>query len=255
MKMSSFLILSMALHAAALAYPALRLVSRTVDPVVVTVIDAAGENGGAAKGEGAGQERKPALVSRKALAPAKRAMQLAAEFAQVAELPAAIYQPVVSSDASGAIAVANVETREIGYSETSSASNGVEPSGHGAGESRQGGSGQGGAGTGSGRGAGNGNGATAFVQPRYDYCPKPDYPQTASREGWEGKVTLRVLVDEEGKPKSIEVYRSSGFAILDQAAVENVKRRCRFYPARDGDKRVEQWTRIPVEFAVRNRRN
>jgi protein TonB len=59
-------------------------------------------------------------------------------------------------------------------------------------------------------------------------------------------------VDEEGKSKSVEVYQSSGFALLDQAAVETVRKRWRFYPAREGEKRVENRIRIPIEFSLRN---
>jgi protein TonB len=60
-------------------------------------------------------------------------------------------------------------------------------------------------------------------------------------------VVLRVLVDEEGRSKSLEVNRSSGFEALDKAAIETV-RRWRFHSARYGDKRVESWVRIPIEF-------
>jgi protein TonB len=89
-----------------------------------------------------------------------------------------------------------------------------------------------------------------LVKASYAYCPKPDYPESGRREGWEGTVTLRVLVDERGESKSLEINRSSGFPALDQAAADNVKQRCRFNPARDGEKPIESWIRIPVVFRL-----
>lgn len=261
MKLASFFFVSMALHAAALAYPALFLELRAVSPVMVTIIDADGEGDGVGtKGEGAAPERKPARAARTD-APIKRQQPPVTEPEQVAEPPKAISSPVIASEVSHATAILADSTEHSGPVESYSLSNGVGSSGIGGadaggmGETVGSGSGRGGSGKGSGDRYGNGNSASTFVQPRYDYCPNPDHPQRATREAREGKVVLRVLVDQEGKPKSVEVYRSSGFAILDQAAVDNVKRRCRFHPARDGEKRVEHWTRVPVEFGVRSLRN
>jgi TonB family protein len=260
MKLASFLLVSMALHAAALASQALFLELRAVSPVMVTIIDAHGKGAGGAGSEEGPLEKKPAVSARKS-APIKRRPLSVAGPEQVAEPSKAISAPVVASEISSATAILADSTEHSGPVESYLLSNGVSSSGIGGadaggmGETVGSGSGRGGLGKGSGDRYGNGNSASTFVQPRYDYCPNPDHPQSATREAREGKVVLRVLVDPEGKPKSVEVYRSSGFAILDQAAVDNVKRRCRFHPARDGEKRVEQWTRVPVEFAVRSLRN
>lgn len=88
-----------------------------------------------------------------------------------------------------------------------------------------------------------------FAQVGYAHNPKPLYPERARREGWEGTVLLRVLVDQEGKSKWIEMSRSSGFGSLDAAAVETVKR-WRFYPARYGERRIESWVKIPIIFRL-----
>lgn len=88
-----------------------------------------------------------------------------------------------------------------------------------------------------------------FARAGYAYNPKPHYPEEARREGWEGEVFLRVLVDPEGRPESIELSRSSGFEALDQAAVQSVKS-WRFQPARYGDRRVESWVKIPIVFRL-----
>jgi TonB family protein len=112
-------------------------------------------------------------------------------------------------------------------------------------------SGEGGPGNSAGAGA-NGGASTPgllFSQASYAHNPKPKYPERARREGWEGTVLLRVLVDEEGKSKSIEIDRSSGFETLDYTAVETVKR-WRFFPARRGGGRVESWVKIPIVFRL-----
>ena len=62
-------------------------------------------------------------------------------------------------------------------------------------------------------------------------------------------MLLRVLVDDQGFSKQVEVNRSSGSDTLDRAAAEAIKR-WRFYPARYGDKPIESWLRVPIEFRL-----
>jgi protein TonB len=47
----------------------------------------------------------------------------------------------------------------------------------------------------------------------------------------------------------VEINSSSGDDALDRAAAEAI-RRWRFHPARYGDKPVESWLRIPIEFRL-----
>ncbi len=111
-----------------------------------------------------------------------------------------------------------------------------------------------GTGSGSGAGRGDGGGESRFVQASYAYAPKPEYPARARREGKEGRVLLRVLVDEQGKSKSVEVDDSSGSEALDRAAAEAIKR-WRFSPARYGNKSVESWVKIPIDFRLTDAQN
>ena len=121
---------------------------------------------------------------------------------------------------------------------------------HGSGEDGlSSGNGNLGSGPGSGVGTGGGHGGANFVAANYAYNPKPEYPDRARREGREGQVVLRVLVDEEGRSKLVEVNRSSGSSALDQAAAQAIKR-WRFSPARFGDRPIETWVRIPVDFRL-----
>ena len=108
-----------------------------------------------------------------------------------------------------------------------------------------------GAGAGAGRGVGSGAGGAGsrFLQVSYDYNPRPEYPDRARREGKEGTVLVRVLVDEQGRSKMVELSRSSGFEPLDKAASDAI-RHWRFSPARYGEKPVESWVTIPIVFRL-----
>lgn len=86
----------------------------------------------------------------------------------------------------------------------------------------------------------------------YVSAPAPAYPRAAVQRHMEGTVTLRVLVDETGKPVQVEVEQSSGHAILDAAARDRVLAAWRFQPAQANGRAVRAWARIPVTFDLRN---
>ena len=65
---------------------------------------------------------------------------------------------------------------------------------------------------------------------------EPTYPPTSRRQGEEGTVRLKVLVDERGRPRDVQVAQSSGFARLDDAAMTAV-RAGSFEAATDGVER------------------
>ena len=81
--------------------------------------------------------------------------------------------------------------------------------------------------------------------------PSPTYPEAAQERGWEGTVILSVLVQPDGKAKTVEVKTSSGRKILDQAATQTVQR-WTFVPARKGETAVEGWVEVPVDFRLGN---
>lgn len=93
------------------------------------------------------------------------------------------------------------------------------------------------------------------TQPRFnaDYLdnPKPPYPSASRRMGEEGEVRLRVHVDTAGQAQQIEIFRSSGFPRLDQAALDTVKQ-WRFVPARQGDQPIPAWVIVPIQFSLRS---
>ncbi|MBI3285596.1 MAG: TonB family protein [Burkholderiales bacterium] len=52
----------------------------------------------------------------------------------------------------------------------------------------------------------------------YLQAPQADYPPLSRRMGEEGKVTLRVLVNEKGHAEKVDIQKSSGSNRLDEAA-------------------------------------
>ena len=104
-------------------------------------------------------------------------------------------------------------------------------------------------GIGSGHGSKGEGTVESLSQARYRETPKPNYPESARRKGREGTVLLRVLVDDKGRAKSVEINKSSGDDMLDRAAREAIER-WRFIPARYGEEAVESWIRIPVDFRL-----
>lgn len=79
--------------------------------------------------------------------------------------------------------------------------------------------------------------------------PKPDYPRISRRLAEEGTVLLRVRVSVEGAPLAVELRKSSGYARLDDSALDAV-RRWRFLPARRGSDAVESWVAVPIAFKL-----
>lgn len=51
----------------------------------------------------------------------------------------------------------------------------------------------------------------------------PEYPERAQVMGWEGEVTLRLEIQSTGDVREAVVQRSSGFSILDDAALRAAK--------------------------------
>ena len=85
---------------------------------------------------------------------------------------------------------------------------------------------------------------------RYARTVKPRYPRKARRAGWEGTTVLKVLVGADGAPGRVTVDRTSGFDILDSAAVNAVER-WRFHPARRAAAAESSWVRVPVAFRLK----
>ncbi|HXH71675.1 MAG TPA: energy transducer TonB [Mariprofundaceae bacterium] len=82
--------------------------------------------------------------------------------------------------------------------------------------------------------------------------PLPHYPNAARRRGLEGQVVLNVEVLATGRCGRIDILQSSGHTILDEAAIEAVKR-WHFIPASDAGLPVDHWLHIPIRFRLSGR--
>jgi len=89
----------------------------------------------------------------------------------------------------------------------------------------------------------------AFGGIGYKNNPPPDYPTLAVRQGWQGTVLLRVRVLQSGSVESVEVVRSSGKKVLDEAAIHTVERWV-FAPSTRGSTPVDGFATVPIEFKL-----
>lgn len=76
----------------------------------------------------------------------------------------------------------------------------------------------------------------------------PNYPLAARRMGREGKVLLRLTLDERGKLLHVDVLENPGYGFAD-AALDAV-RKSRFLPAHSGDRPIACRVRLPIRFAL-----
>ena len=80
--------------------------------------------------------------------------------------------------------------------------------------------------------------------------PPPEFPELARQNGWYGTVLLKLWVDEAGRVTEVRVEQSSGYGVLDAAAVNAVKR-WRGRPARHNARPVSTEELLPVVFRPR----
>lgn len=89
---------------------------------------------------------------------------------------------------------------------------------------------------------GSGNGPSFLAK------ADPYYPLAARRMGREGRVLLRLTLDERGKLLHVDVLENPGYGFAD-SAVEAV-RKSRFLPARINGQPVACRVRLPIRFAL-----
>ncbi|MBI3615908.1 MAG: energy transducer TonB [Candidatus Omnitrophica bacterium] len=79
--------------------------------------------------------------------------------------------------------------------------------------------------------------------------PAPRYPWLARIHGWQGRVIVQAAVTTVGRVRFLRVAKSSGYPVLDQAALEAI-REWKFIPARRGDRQLASRVEIPVTFQL-----
>lgn len=96
----------------------------------------------------------------------------------------------------------------------------------------------------------SGDEAILDARPKYKDNPPPDYPSVARRRGYEGRTVLRVEVLENGNVGQVDIAASSGFEVLDKAALVSVKD-WTFVAGTRAGKKMRQWVMVPVKFSLR----
>jgi protein TonB len=93
--------------------------------------------------------------------------------------------------------------------------------------------------------------AAAYIKENFNYIQRRIknnlvYPSQARRTGIQGTVELLFTIEYDGQVNSMSVYKSSGQAVLDQAALEALSRSAPFRPPKNRVKII-----IPVTFTLR----
>ena len=104
--------------------------------------------------------------------------------------------------------------------------------------------------TGTPQGYASTEGMITYATPKYKENPGPHYPNVARKRGYEGRTLLRVEVLASGKVGRIRIATSSGFDVLDQAALASV-RDWTFVPGTQNGKNTKQWVMVPIKFSLR----
>ena len=78
----------------------------------------------------------------------------------------------------------------------------------------------------------------------------PRYPISELKNGVEGTVVLRVLVDIDGKPLDVSIETSSGNRNLDRSALQHVLKTWRFKPAMQNGQAVQAYGLVPIAFSL-----
>lgn len=74
------------------------------------------------------------------------------------------------------------------------------------------------------------------------------YPKLAKNAGWEGNVTLSLKINSNGYLKGIRISQSSGYKILDDAALEVVQSQAPYPPFPPQIDSQELWVDVPIVY-------
>jgi len=87
------------------------------------------------------------------------------------------------------------------------------------------------------------------IQPEIVHRVQLEYPAMARRAGMSGTVTLQVLVSKNGEPLKAIVARSSGWQILDEAALAGALKNT-YKPGIQNGRPVACWISYRVDFSL-----
>lgn len=86
---------------------------------------------------------------------------------------------------------------------------------------------------------------------RFIVPPPVEYPRASRRLRETGRAIVRVLINEAGQPQQVQLKTSTGFPLLDEAALAAV-RKARFKPYIEDGKPRSGWAVIPLSFDLEN---
>ena len=87
--------------------------------------------------------------------------------------------------------------------------------------------------------------------PLYRENMPPVYPEIARVRGYEGVVLVTAEILPNGRVGNMKIRKSSGYAVLDQSALEGVKP-WKFEPAKKSGKPFTIWVEVPIKFVLHN---
>jgi TonB family protein len=92
---------------------------------------------------------------------------------------------------------------------------------------------------------------TVIAYPLYRENTPPAYPEIARVRGYEGIVLVSAEILPDGRVGNMKIRKSSGYAILDQSAIEAVKP-WKFEPAKKSGNPFTVWVELPIKFILHN---
>jgi TonB family protein len=95
----------------------------------------------------------------------------------------------------------------------------------------------------------NSNSNTVIAYPLYKENSPPLYPEIARVRGYEGIVLVSAEILPNGRVGKVKIRKSSGYAILDQSAIQAVKP-WKFEPAKKSGNPFTAWVELPIKFIL-----
>lgn len=90
------------------------------------------------------------------------------------------------------------------------------------------------------------------VRPAVRHRVTPEYPDQARRTGTQGRVVLRLLVDEHGHARHVSVLEAMPDGMFEQCALDAVAR-WSFTPGQRDGRPVPTWVHLPLRFDLAGR--
>lgn len=84
--------------------------------------------------------------------------------------------------------------------------------------------------------------------PRFIHKESPKYPFLARKLGKEGKVILRLALNDQGQLQGIDTVESSGFGFAEAASA--AIRKSTFAPAMSNGRTISSLVLVPIRFVL-----